>query len=78
MGKPIMWMFGFQNCARIVGSLIAYGVSYMNGLGGLSGWQWLAYPFCLDYKSILIVEQGVSARRLIHHLLRRHCLLYTA
>jgi MFS family permease len=40
MGKPIMWMFGFQNCAGIVGSLIAYGVSYMNGLGGLSGWQW--------------------------------------
>jgi MFS family permease len=44
MGKPIMWMFGFQNCAGIVGSLIAYGVSYMNGLGGLSGWQW----FVLD------------------------------
>ncbi|KAK7900059.1 hypothetical protein LTR67_003805 [Exophiala xenobiotica] len=41
MGKPIMWMFGFQNCAGIVGSLIAYGVSYMNGLGGLSGWQWV-------------------------------------
>ncbi|RMZ81286.1 hypothetical protein DV737_g2552, partial [Chaetothyriales sp. CBS 132003] len=41
MGKPIMWMFGFQNCAGIVGSLIAYGISYMNGLCGLSAWRWV-------------------------------------
>ncbi|EXJ79705.1 hypothetical protein A1O3_07988 [Capronia epimyces CBS 606.96] len=41
MGKPIMWMFGFQNCAGIVGSLIAYGISYMNGMCGLSAWQWV-------------------------------------
>lgn len=41
MGKPIMWMFGFQNCSGIVGALIAYGVSYMNGLQGMSAWQWL-------------------------------------
>ncbi|KAH0837007.1 putative pantothenate transporter [Fonsecaea pedrosoi] len=41
MGKPIMWMFGFQNCAGIVGSLIAYGISYMNGLSGLSAWRWV-------------------------------------
>lgn len=41
MGKPIMWMFGFQNTSGIFGSLIAYGVSYMNGLGGLSAWRWL-------------------------------------
>lgn len=40
MGKPIMWMFGWQNCAGIVGSVIAYGLSYLNGKGGLSGWQW--------------------------------------
>ena len=40
MGKPIMWMFGWQNTAGIAGSIIAYGLSYMNGLGGLSGWQW--------------------------------------
>jgi MFS family permease len=41
MSKPIMWMFGWQNCAGIFGSLIAYGISYMNGLAGLSAWRWV-------------------------------------
>jgi hypothetical protein len=41
MGKPIMWMFGFQNCSGIVGSLLAYGISYMDHLQGLSAWQWV-------------------------------------
>ncbi|KAE8325969.1 major facilitator superfamily domain-containing protein [Aspergillus sergii] len=41
MGKPIMWMFGFQNTSGIVGSLIAYGISYMNGLCGMSAWRWV-------------------------------------
>ncbi|KAH8661599.1 permease of the major facilitator superfamily [Tricladium varicosporioides] len=41
MGKPIMWMFGFQNCSGIIGSLLAYGISYMDGLGGMSAWQWV-------------------------------------
>ncbi|TVY15200.1 MFS transporter prlL [Lachnellula arida] len=41
MGKPIMWMFGFQNCSGIVGSLLAYGISYMDGLCGMSAWQWV-------------------------------------
>jgi hypothetical protein len=40
MGKPIMWMFGLQNCSGIVGSLLAYGISYLNGKGGLSAWRW--------------------------------------
>lgn len=40
MGKPIMYMFGFQNTSGIVGSLLAYGISYMNGVGGLSAWRW--------------------------------------
>ncbi|KAL0262605.1 hypothetical protein SLS55_001573 [Diplodia seriata] len=40
-GKPIMWMFGFQNTSGIVGSLLAYGISYMNGIGGLSAWRWV-------------------------------------
>jgi hypothetical protein len=39
MGKPIMWMFCFSQASKIVGSLLCYGISYMNGLGGLSGWQ---------------------------------------
>lgn len=42
MGKPIMWMFGLQNCSGIVGSLLCYGISYMNGLAGLSAWRWYA------------------------------------
>ncbi|KAK3356486.1 MFS transporter [Lasiosphaeria hispida] len=41
MGKPIMWMFGFQNCSGIIGSLLAYGISYLDGVGGLSAWQWV-------------------------------------
>jgi sugar phosphate permease len=41
MGKPIMWLFGFQNCSGVVGSLLAYGISYMDGLGGMSAWQWV-------------------------------------
>ncbi|KAL4937288.1 hypothetical protein BDV06DRAFT_232700 [Aspergillus oleicola] len=41
MGLPIMWMFGFQNCSGIIGSLITYGISYMNGLRGLSAWRWV-------------------------------------
>ena len=41
MGKPIMWMFGFQNCSGIVGSILAYGISYMDGLGGMSAWKWV-------------------------------------
>lgn len=40
MGKPIMFMFGFQNTSGLVGSLLAYGISYMNGVGGLSAWRW--------------------------------------
>ncbi|OJD29215.1 high-affinity nicotinic acid transporter [Diplodia corticola] len=39
--KPFMWMFAIQNTSGIVGSLVAYGVSYMNGLGGLSAWRWV-------------------------------------
>jgi MFS family permease len=41
MGKPIMWMFGFQNCSGVIGSILAYGISYLDGKGGLSAWQWV-------------------------------------
>ncbi|KAE8153085.1 major facilitator superfamily domain-containing protein [Aspergillus avenaceus] len=41
MGKHIMWMFGFQNTSGIVGSLLAYATSYMNGLCGMSAWRWV-------------------------------------
>lgn len=35
-----MWLFGIQNCSGVFGSLLAYGISYMNGVGGLSAWRW--------------------------------------
>ncbi|KAE8441803.1 hypothetical protein EG329_004316 [Mollisiaceae sp. DMI_Dod_QoI] len=41
MGRPIMWMFTFSQASGVIGSLLCYGISYMNGLGGLSGWQWI-------------------------------------
>ncbi|KAK6435873.1 hypothetical protein LTR95_007940 [Oleoguttula sp. CCFEE 5521] len=41
MGKPIMCMFGWQNLSGVVGSLLAYGISYMNGLCGLEAWRWV-------------------------------------
>jgi len=41
MGKPIMWFFAFQNCSGVIGSVVAYGISYMNGLAGLSAWRWV-------------------------------------
>ncbi|KAL2278350.1 hypothetical protein FJTKL_14459 [Diaporthe vaccinii] len=40
-GRPIMWMFAFQNCSGIIGSLLTYGISYMDGLQGLSAWRWV-------------------------------------
>ncbi|KAK7223202.1 hypothetical protein V2G26_011205 [Clonostachys chloroleuca] len=40
-GRPIMWMFGFQNFSGIIGSLLTYGISSMNGVGGLSAWRWV-------------------------------------
>ncbi|KAL4802446.1 major facilitator superfamily domain-containing protein [Aspergillus unguis] len=41
MGLPIMWMFGFQNTSGIVGSLVTYGISYMNGMRNMSAWRWV-------------------------------------
>lgn len=43
-GNPIMWIFAFQNCSGSFGSLVAYGISYMNGPGGLSAWRWYVWP----------------------------------
>ncbi|KAG6366085.1 hypothetical protein INS49_000261 [Diaporthe citri] len=40
-GRPIIWMFAFQNFSGIIGSLFTYGISYMDGLQGLSAWRWV-------------------------------------
>ncbi|KAI2605093.1 high-affinity nicotinic acid transporter [Hypoxylon fragiforme] len=41
MGRPVAWFFTIQNTSNIVGSLLCYGISYMNGVGGLSAWRWV-------------------------------------
>ncbi|KAJ0420944.1 major facilitator superfamily domain-containing protein [Aspergillus carlsbadensis] len=41
MGKPIMWLFGIFNLAGVLGSLLVYGIAYLDGKQGLSSWQWV-------------------------------------
>ncbi|KAK7744803.1 hypothetical protein SLS62_010036 [Diatrype stigma] len=41
MARPVAWFFTIQNFANIVGSLLCYGISYINGAGGLSAWRWV-------------------------------------
>ncbi|KAL7625727.1 hypothetical protein AAE478_004950 [Parahypoxylon ruwenzoriense] len=41
MGKPVAWFFTIQTFSNIVGSLLCYGISYMNGVRGLSAWRWV-------------------------------------
>lgn len=41
MGKPITWFYSMANLSGIVGALLVYGISYMNGVGGLSAWRWV-------------------------------------
>jgi hypothetical protein len=40
MGKPNMWLFGIFNLAGVLGSLLVYGIAYLDGKQGLSSWQW--------------------------------------
>ncbi|KAK2774499.1 high-affinity nicotinic acid transporter [Colletotrichum kahawae] len=40
IGKPVTWFFATSNLAGIIGSLLCYAISYMNGIGGLSAWRW--------------------------------------
>jgi hypothetical protein len=39
--RPMVWFFAISNHAGIVGALLCYGISYMNGLHGLSAWRWV-------------------------------------
>ncbi|WDK11009.1 high-affinity nicotinic acid transporter [Colletotrichum graminicola] len=36
---PVTWFFAWSNLAGIVGSLLCYGISYLNGVRGLSAWS---------------------------------------
>ncbi|KAF4464301.1 high-affinity nicotinic acid transporter [Fusarium albosuccineum] len=40
-GRPMMWFFGISNLSGIIGSLLCYGISYMDGSQGLSAWRWV-------------------------------------
>jgi sugar phosphate permease len=37
----MIWFFGISNLASIAGSLLCYGISYMDGARGLSAWRWV-------------------------------------
>ncbi|KAK1508761.1 high-affinity nicotinic acid transporter [Colletotrichum abscissum] len=41
IGKPVTWFFAMSNLAGIIGSLLCYGISYMNGIRGISAWRWV-------------------------------------
>ncbi|CAK7198065.1 hypothetical protein SEUCBS139899_000723 [Sporothrix eucalyptigena] len=41
MGKPVMWLFGIFTLANIIGSLLIYGIAFLDGHRGLSSWQWV-------------------------------------
>ncbi|KAI8284810.1 hypothetical protein K4K60_001682 [Colletotrichum sp. SAR11_57] len=40
VGRPLLWYFAISNLSNIVGSLVCYGASFMNGMQNLSGWRW--------------------------------------
>jgi MFS family permease len=76
MGKAIMWFFAIQNAAGIVGSLLVYGISYMNGVRGLSAWRWYV-PIKL-YVASLTLLQGIYPRRHNDYILFRNLLVRPA
>ncbi|KAK0376032.1 high-affinity nicotinic acid transporter [Colletotrichum limetticola] len=41
IGKPVTWFFAMSNLAGIIGSILCYGISYMNGIRGISAWRWV-------------------------------------
>ncbi|KAL5450316.1 hypothetical protein PMIN05_001037 [Paraphaeosphaeria minitans] len=41
MGRIVTYYFCFSNVSGIVGALLTYGLSYMNGVAGLSAWRWV-------------------------------------
>jgi MFS family permease len=40
-GRPMVWFFVLSNLSGLVGSLLSYGISYMDGARGLSSWRWV-------------------------------------
>lgn len=48
MARPVAWFFTIQNFSNVVGSLLCYGISYMNGVGGLSAWRWYVFSIFIE------------------------------
>ncbi|KAL5333845.1 major facilitator superfamily domain-containing protein [Aspergillus crustosus] len=40
VGRPMLWYFWIANLSSIIGSLICYGASFMDGLRNMGGWRW--------------------------------------
>jgi hypothetical protein len=45
--------FGAASLAGAFSGLLAFGIGFMNGLGGLEGWSWIFVGFNLQFISIL-------------------------
>ncbi|KAF2011173.1 permease of the major facilitator superfamily [Aaosphaeria arxii CBS 175.79] len=41
LGRIVTYYFCFSNVSGIVGALLTYGISYMDGVAGLSAWRWV-------------------------------------
>lgn len=41
IGRIVTWFFCFSSISGIVSALLTYGISYMDGVGGLSAWRWV-------------------------------------
>lgn len=41
MGRIVTYYFCFSNVSSIIGALLCYGISYMDGVAGLSAWRWV-------------------------------------
>ncbi|PLB51364.1 putative vitamin H transporter [Aspergillus steynii IBT 23096] len=41
VAKPIAWLLSIHQGSSIVGSLLCYAISYMNGMRGMSAWRWV-------------------------------------
>jgi MFS family permease len=41
MGRVIAYFFCWSAVSGMVSALLAYAISYMNGIGGLSAWRWV-------------------------------------
>ncbi|CAH0051656.1 unnamed protein product [Clonostachys solani] len=41
LARPMIWVHSIDQFSNIIGQLLAYGMSYLDGKQGLSSWQWV-------------------------------------